>query len=90
MIELLKGAFTEKFIRRRLFFTLGIILVFRLGTYITVPGVNAAAIQELTSTGLFNLLNVFGGGALQNYSIFALGISHTLHLQSSFNCYKWM
>lgn len=75
MIELLKGAFTEKFIRRRLLYTLGIILVFRLGTYITVPGVNAAAIQELTSTGLFNLLNVFGGGALQNYSIFALGIS---------------
>lgn len=75
MIELLKGAFTEKFIRKRLFFTLGMILVFRLGTYITVPGVNASAIQELTSSGLFNLLDTFGGGALQNYSIFALGIS---------------
>lgn len=75
MIELLKGAFSEKFIRKRLLFTLGLILVFRLGTYITVPGVNAAAIQELANTGLFNLLNVFGGGALQNYSIFALGIS---------------
>ncbi len=75
MIELLKGAFSEKFIRKRLLFTLGLILVFRLGTYITVPGVNAAAIQELATTGLFNLLNVFGGGALQNYSIFALGIS---------------
>lgn len=75
MIELLKGAFAEKFIRRRLFFTLGMILVFRLGTYITVPGVNATAIQELADSGLFNLLDTFGGGALQNYSIFALGIS---------------
>src|SRR5699024_8621413 len=75
MIELLKGAFTEKFIRKRLFFTLGMILVFRFGTYITVPGVNATAIQELGNSGLFNLLDTFGGGALQNYSIFALGIS---------------
>src|SRR5690625_7319423 len=75
MIELLKGAFAEKFIRKRLFFTLGMILVFRLGTYITVPGVNATAIQELADSGLFNLLDTFGGGALQNYSIFALGIS---------------
>ena len=75
MIGLLKGAFSEKFIRKRLFITLGLILVFRLGTYITVPGVNAGAIQEFVNSGLFNLLNTFGGGALQNYSIFALGIS---------------
>lgn len=75
MIELLKGAFSEKFIRKRLLYTLGLVLVFRLGTYITVPGVNASAIQEFVSSGLFNLLNTFGGGALQNYSIFALGIS---------------
>ncbi len=75
MIELLKGAFSEKFIRKRLLYTLGLILVFRLGTYITVPGVNAGAIQEFVNSGLFNLLNTFGGGALQNYSIFALGIS---------------
>ena len=75
MIELLKGAFKEKFIRNRVLFTLGLILVFRFGTYITVPGVNATAIQDLSTSGLFNLLDTFGGGALQNYSIFALGIS---------------
>lgn len=75
MIKLLKGAFTEKSIRKRVLFTLGMILVFRLGTHITVPGVNATAIQEISQSGLFNLLNTFGGGALQNYSIFALGIS---------------
>ena len=75
MIGLLKGALKEKSIRNRLFFTLGMILVFRFGTYITVPGVNATAIQDLSQSGLFNLLDTFGGGALQNYSIFALGIS---------------
>ena len=75
MVELLKGAFSEKFIRKRLLYTLGLIIVFRIGTYITVPGVNAGAIQEFVNSGLFNLLNTFGGGALQNYSIFALGIS---------------
>lgn len=75
MIGLLKGAFKEKFIRNRILFTLGMILIFRFGTYITVPGVNAAAIQDLSQSGLFNLLDTFGGGALQNYSIFALGIS---------------
>lgn len=75
MIKLLKGAFSEKIIRNRILFTLGMILVFRFGTYITVPGVNAAAIDDLSSSGLFNLLDTFGGGALENYSIFALGIS---------------
>lgn len=75
MIRLLKGAFQEKSIRNRLLFTLAIILVFRFGTYITVPSVNASAIQDVSGSGLYNLLNTFGGGALQNFSIFALGIS---------------
>src|SRR5699024_395239 len=78
MIELLKGAFTEKFIRKRLFFTLGMILVFRFGKYITVPGFNATAIQDLGVSGFFNLLDNFCGGALENYSIFDLGISSYL------------
>src|SRR5699024_7711052 len=69
---------TEKFIRKRLCFTLGMILVFRFGTYITVPGVNASAIQELGNSGLFNLLDTFGGGALQNYSMFVLCISPSI------------
>lgn len=75
MIRLLKGAFQEQSIRSRLLFTLGIVLVFRFGTYITVPGVNVSAVREVAGSGLFNLLNTFGGGALQNFSIFALGIS---------------
>lgn len=75
MLKLIKGAFTEKDVRNRVWFTLGILLVFRLGTHITVPGVNAQALNELSETGLFNLLDTFGGGALGSYSVFALGVS---------------
>lgn len=75
MFKLLKDAFREKDVRRRLLYTLGLLFVFRIGTYLTVPGVNAEALRDLTQTGLFNLLNTFGGGALSQFSIFALGIS---------------
>lgn len=75
MFRVLKGAFTEKEVRSRVFFTLGLLLVFRLGTHITVPGVDAGALQGLSQTGLFTLLDTFGGGALSSYSIFALGVS---------------
>ncbi|MER2179934.1 MAG: preprotein translocase subunit SecY [Carnobacterium inhibens] len=76
MIKLLIESFKTKEIRGRILFTLGILIVFRLGTHITVPGVNAAALQDLSSnSSLFSLLNTFGGGALDSYSIFALGVS---------------
>lgn len=75
MFKLLKDAFREKDVRHRLLYTLGLLLVFRIGTHLTVPGVNAEALRDLTQTGLFNLLNTFGGGALSQFSIFALGIS---------------
>lgn len=75
MIRLLKDAFKEKDIRNRILYTLGILIVFRAGTHITVPGVDASALNELSQTGLFNLLDTFGGGALSSYSIFALGVS---------------
>ena len=76
MIKLLIESFKAKDIRSRIIFTLGILIVFRLGTHITVPGVNAAALQDLSSnSSLFSLLNTIGGGALDRFSIFALGVS---------------
>ena len=75
MFKILKGAFTEKQVRSRVLYTLGLLFVFRIGTNITVPGVDASALNELSQTGLFTLLDTFGGGALSSYSIFALGIS---------------
>lgn len=75
MFRLLTDAFREKEVRSRILFTLGILVIFRFGTHVTVPGVNAQALVELQNSGLFSLLNLFGGGALSNFSVFALGIS---------------
>ena len=75
MFKLLKNALQVKDIRRRLAFTAAMLLLFRIGAHITVPGVNSGAISAIANQGLFGLLNTFGGGALSNYSIFAMGVS---------------
>jgi preprotein translocase subunit SecY len=62
-------------LRRRLMFTVGMLAVYRVGVFITTPGVNREAMQELIkSGGLFGMFNLFSGGALEQFSIFALGI----------------
>ncbi|TDQ34729.1 preprotein translocase subunit SecY [Aureibacillus halotolerans] len=60
-------------IRNKIIFTLLMLLVFRLGTFIPVPGVDRDVIN-IGSNSVFGILNTFGGGALQNFSIFAMGI----------------
>lgn len=60
-------------IRRKIIFTLLMLIVFRLGTFIPVPGVNPEALN-ISSDSVFGLLNTFGGGALKQFSIFAMGI----------------
>lgn len=75
MFSLLKNAITIKDIRNRLLFTLMILIIFRIGTHITVPGVNASAIQTFATTGIFGILNTFSGGALSNFSLFSMGVS---------------
>ena len=62
----------NKEIRKRILFTLAVLFVFRLGTAIVIPGVNISSINNL---GFLELLDVMGGGALSNVSIFALGVS---------------
>jgi preprotein translocase subunit SecY len=63
-------------LRNRILFTLGMILVFRIGTHIPTPGVDAKLlIQNLPSSELFSFLNMFSGGALRRFSVFALGIA---------------
>ena len=75
MFSLLKNAITTKDIRQRLLYTLMILVVFRIGTHITVPGVNASAIVTFANAGFFGILNTFSGGALSNFSIFSMGVS---------------
>ncbi|WP_010529007.1 preprotein translocase subunit SecY [Lentibacillus jeotgali] len=61
-------------IRRKIIFTLLMLIVFRLGTFIPVPYTNREAIDFMNQQNVFGFLNTFGGGALQNFSIFAMGI----------------
>src|SRR6202789_441475 len=64
-------------LRRRLLFTLGMLAVYRVGVFVTIPGVDRNVMQAVVSKqggGLLGLFNMFSGGALGNLSIFALGI----------------
>jgi len=64
-------------LKRRLWFLLGALVVYRIGTHIPVPGINASVLDELFRSqqgGILGLFNVFSGGALSRFSIFALGI----------------
>ncbi len=65
-------------LKKRILFTLGMLAVYRLGVFVSVPGVNVAAIRNAFEThagSLFGLMNMFSGGALENFSIFSLGIA---------------
>ncbi|PPB80397.1 protein translocase subunit secY/sec61 alpha [Albidovulum inexpectatum] len=69
------GKATE--LRQRIFFTLGLLIVYRIGTYIPVPGIDAVALREFmqnASQGIGGMLQMFTGGALGRMGIFALGI----------------
>lgn len=63
-------------LRRRILFTLSVIAIYRMGVFITTPGVDRSVMRNLIEQqgGLLGLLNLFSGGALENLSIFALGI----------------
>ena len=71
------GIFKNKEVVNRIFFTIMILFVFRIGCAITVPGVDASALQDniMGSNNMLSLMNLLGGGALQNFSVFALGVS---------------
>jgi preprotein translocase subunit SecY len=63
-------------LRKRILFTLGMLAVYRLGIFVTTPGVDRVAMQGVVSSagGLLSMLNLFSGGALEQLSVFALGI----------------
>lgn len=76
-IETIKNIFKIEELRKRLVYTFLLILVYRLGCFIVLPGIDAASLAKLQSTaqeGLVGLLNMFSGGAFGNASIFALGV----------------
>ena len=76
MFATLKQIFNpkNKDIRKKIYFTLFALFIFKLGTAIVIPGINKAQLG-LSTLKYFQLLNVMGGGALEQFSIFALGVS---------------
>ncbi|GAB3041645.1 preprotein translocase subunit SecY [Sediminivirga luteola] len=79
MLGAIGRAFRTPDLRRKLLFTLAIIVLYRLGSYIPAPGVDYTAVQACVNnndfeSGAFGLINLFSGGALLQLSVFALGI----------------
>jgi len=76
-IQTIKNIYKIDELRKRIGYTLGLILIYRFGSYVTIPGVDPQqllALRNQSSSGLLGLLNMFSGGAFSNASIFALGI----------------
>jgi len=76
LIDTIKNIWNIEDLRNRILVTLGILAIYRLGSFVVIPGVDTAqlTLQNDTSSGLLGLLNMFTGGAFANASIFALGI----------------
>ena len=75
MLSKIKQSWKVKDVRRRILYTLMMILIFRIGTTIPVPGVDTSIISKLVSgNSLLALYNMFTGGAFSNFTLFALGI----------------
>ena len=77
LIQTLKNIWSIEDLRKRILYTLGLVLIYRIGSYVVLPGVDPSqlgALQKQGSEGLLGLLNMFSGGAFSNASIFALGI----------------
>ena len=77
MFKTIKNAFSTHDVRKRLLYTLLLIVVFRFGCYITVPGVNSVALNEAMSNnnGIAGLIDMISGGAFSRFSVFAMSIS---------------
>ncbi len=77
MFKTIKNAISTPDVRKRLLYTLVLIVIFRLGCYITVPGVNSIALNEAMgeTNGLAGLIDMISGGAFSRFSVFAMSIS---------------
>ncbi|HFI0081139.1 TPA: preprotein translocase subunit SecY [Streptococcus suis] len=73
--KLLKDAVRVRLVRNKILFTIFILFVFRVGTHITVPGINAKSLEALSNVPFLNMLSLVSGNAMRNFSVFALGVS---------------
>ena len=75
LITTLKHIWAVEELRKRIIYTLGLILVYRIGSFIVLPGVDTAALNsQAADGGILSLINMFAGGAFSRASVMALGI----------------
>lgn len=77
MLDALRNALRIGDLRRKILYTMGLLVVFRIGSFVPVPGVDAAALADqlgVEGGNIFGFLNLFSGGALGRFTIFALGV----------------
>ncbi len=76
MVNFFKSVFKKGELRQRIIFTIGMLFIFRLGAAITIPSINAGALTAgATDSGILGIMNMLGGGMLERFSIFSLGVS---------------
>ena len=80
-VETIKNIWKIEDLRKRIIYTLGLLLIYRLGSFVVIPGINPNALgagsgiaDQVESNGLLGLLNIFTGGAFSNASVLALGV----------------
>ncbi|MBQ5930928.1 MAG: preprotein translocase subunit SecY [Tidjanibacter sp.] len=77
LIETIKNISKIEELKKRILYTLGLLLIYRFGSFVVIPGIDPnalAAMESQASDGLMGLLDIFSGGAFSNASIFALGV----------------
>ena len=76
MITFIKKVFQKGELRQKILFTLGMLFVFRIGSAITIPAIDSSKLSSgLGDTGILALMNMLGGGSLERFSLFSLGVS---------------
>ena len=94
-VRTLIQALKTKELRNKILFTLGIIIIYRIGSFIPTPGVDYKVVQQClgsmdsTSENFIGLVNLFSGGAMLQLSIFALALCRTSRHPSSSSCCVW-
>ena len=87
MLSTITSMFKNKDIRNRIFFTLAMLFIFRFGTAITVPGVDTTSLTK-SSNSLLDMINLLGGGGLEQMSIFAMGVGPYITAVIIHGCYS--
>lgn len=76
MMHTFSSMFKNKEIRNKIFFTIAMLLIYRIGSAIPVPGVNTSALSsQITDNSVLSMMNLLGGGALERLSVFAMGVT---------------